>query len=169
VRLQPQQRPREQAAAARDDASHDPPVDGPAALHVARADDEVRRVPDDGRDERREHRRIVAEVGIHLDDDARAAVEGGAEPVEVRPAEALLAGAMADTDLRVGCRQLVGQAARAIRRVVVDDEQGRTGERGSDRFGDRADVLGLVVGREDDPRAVPEPRVGDGHAVLRWR
>ena len=30
-----------------------------------------------------------------------------------------------------------------------------------------ADVVGLVVGRKDHPRTVPELRVGDGHAALR--
>ena len=80
-----------------------------------------------GRDQRRQGRRVVAEVGVHLDDRRRAAGQGHPEPVEVGPAESLLDGPMADADARIGRGQRVGQAAGAIRRTVVDHEQGAAG------------------------------------------
>ena len=169
VRLEPQERPREDAPAARDDPPDDAPVDRAAARDVARPDHQVRLPVDDRRDERREHRGVVAEVGVHLDDDAGTAIERGAEPVEVRPPETLLGLAVEDADARVGLGQLVGQAAGAVRRVVVDDEQRRARQGAEDRFGDRADVLGFVIGGEDDPGAEPELRVGDGRPARRWR
>ena len=75
----------------------------------------------------------MAEVGVHLDDDAGAAVERGAEPVEVGPAQALLGRAVPHADARIGGGQLVGQAAGAVGRVVVDDEQRRARQSAEDR------------------------------------
>ena len=70
---------------------------------------------------------------------------------------------MSDADAFVGRGQLVGDAAGPVRRTVVDHEQHGAGDRCEDRLGDRPDVVGLVVGRQDDPR--PGPRgvlVGHG-------
>ena len=79
------------------------------------------------------------------------AVERDAEPIEVGPPETLLRRPMTDPDPRIRGGQLVGDPAGAVGRAVVDDEDRRGGQRLEDRGGDRADVLGLVVGREDDP------------------
>ena len=57
-----------------------------------------------------QHGRVVAQVGIHLDDDRGAPIERDREPVEIGAAEALLGRAVADADARVGRR-------RARRRV----------------------------------------------------
>ena len=141
----------------------------PPPRDVARADHQVRLAVDDRGDQRREHRGVVAEVGVHLDDDAGAAIERRAEPVEVRPPETLLGLPVENADARVGLGQLVGQAAGAVRRVVVDDEQRRARQGAEDRVGDRADVFGFVIGGEDDPGAEPELRVGDGRPARRWR
>ena len=84
----------------------------------------------------------MAKVGVHLDDDRGPAIERGAESVEVCPPETLLGLAVANADTGVGLGQLVGQAAGAVRRIVVDHEQRRAGQGAEDRFGDRADVLG---------------------------
>ena len=111
----------------------------------------------------------MAEVGVHLDDDAGAAVERGAEAVEVRPSETLLGLSVPHADPGVGLGQLVGQAAGAVRRVVVDHEQRRAWQGAEDRVRDRADVFGFVIGREDDPGAEPELGVGDGCPARRWR
>ena len=111
----------------------------------------------------------MAEVGVHLDDHAGTAIERGAEPVEVRPPETLLGLPVEDANAGVGLGQLVGQAAGAIGRVVVDDEQRRARQGAQDRVGDRPDVFRFVIGGEDDPGAEPELRVGDGRTARRWR
>jgi hypothetical protein len=49
----------------------------------------------------------VRPVGVHLDDDLGAAGEGDAEPVEVRPAEALLRGPVADADPGVNAGEVI--------------------------------------------------------------
>ena len=100
-----QDEPREQAAAARDQPSAEAPVDDAAALRVARSDDEVRLAVTHRGDEADQARRVVRPVRIHLDHDRGAAAERDAEAIEVRPAEALLRGAVADPDPRVGRRE----------------------------------------------------------------
>ena len=70
-------------------------------------------------------RRVVAEVGVHLDDGRRAAAERDPEAIEIGAAEALLGRPMADADARVAGGQLVGEPAGAVGRAVVDDEQRR--------------------------------------------
>ena len=92
-----------------------------------------------------------------------APLECDREPVQVGPPETLLRRPMSDADAFVGRGQLVGDAAGPVRRTVVDHEQHGAGDRCEDRLGDRPDVVGLVVGRQDDPR--PGPRgvlVGHG-------
>ena len=67
------------------------PADRAAAAHVARAEDEVR-VAHQRREEPRQVRRVVAEVGVHLDHRPRlGALEHPAEPVAVGDAQSLLA------------------------------------------------------------------------------
>ena len=95
-------------------------------------------------------------VGVHLDDDRRAARERDAEPVEVRLAQALLRLAMPDADPRVVRAELLGQRAGPVGRAVVDDEQRRAGQALEDRGRDPGQVLRLVVGRQDDPCALAE-------------
>ena len=112
----------------------------------------------------------MAEVGVHLDDDRGAALERAGEAVEIGAAEALLDRAVADPDARVGRGQLVGELAGAVRRAVVDDEQRRAREGLEDGGGDRADVLGFLVRRQDDPdarsgRPVADDRAGSGAGV----
>ncbi len=121
-------------------------------------------VADDRRDQAGQDGRVVAEVGVHLDDDRGAAGDGDAEPVEVGPAETLLGGPVADADPRIGGRQIVGQPAGPVGRPVVDHEEGRSRELLEDRRGDRPEVLRLVVGRQDDPGPGPHrlARLGSG-------
>jgi hypothetical protein len=58
----------------------------------------------------------VAEVRVHLDDDAGAAGQGDREAVEVRPSQALLGGPMPDADARIDRREFVGDAAGPVGR-----------------------------------------------------
>ena len=165
--------PGEDAAAARDDPPAEPPVDDPAARGVARADDEVgrvrRRSGRSGRAGRAGSWLKSASIWTTVVAPPASATR---EAVEVGAAEALLEGAMADPDPRVGGGQRVGQPSGAVGRAVVDDEQRRGRQRREDGGRDRPDVLGLVVGRQDDPDARARPRasataaaVGDGSVI----
>src|SRR5512134_2524034 len=82
--------PRVEAAASREDAPPEPPVHGPAARHVARAEHEVHvaRASEQGR----EVAGVVGEVGVHLEDEVVAALERPGEAGQVRLAQALLPG-----------------------------------------------------------------------------
>ena len=74
-----------------------------------------------------------------------------AEAVEIGAAQALLGRPMTDTDARIGDGEPVGKVAGAIRRAVVHDEQRGLRQGVEDGGRDRADVVGLVVGGQDDP------------------
>ena len=84
------------------------------------------------------------------------------EAIEIGAAEALLVRPMPDPDPWVGGGQRVGQPSGAIGRLVVDDEQRRVRQRREDGGRDRLDVLGLVVGRQDDPDALARRGWRDG-------
>jgi len=60
---------------------------------------------------------------------------------------------MQDRDAGVVAGQLVGQIAGPVGRAVVDDEDVGLRHRREDRLDDRADVLALVVGRNEHPDA----------------
>ena len=78
-------------------------------------------------------------------------MEDVGETLQVCAAQALLCRPVADADAAVARRQLIGELARSIGRAIVDDEEVRARQGAQDRLGDRADVGGLVVGRQDDP------------------
>jgi len=118
----------------------------------------------------------VAEVGVHLDDHRRAGGERHPEPIEICPTESLLEGTMADVDARIGGRQRVREATGPVGGLVVDHEQGGPGEALEDASCDRAEILGLVVGRQDDPgtgagrarRWCADRSLGRGRVGHRW-
>src|SRR4051812_1458830 len=152
---EPQDAPRVPGAAAADDAPHEPPVLDAAAIDVPGAQRDVG-VAAHALQQPGEVRRVVREVRVHLEHVAGAALERAREAREVRRAEPLAQPAVEDLDLLVLGRQAVGDAARAVRRVVVDDEDPvplgrRVAEHGERRGDDRLDVLGLVVRGQDEP------------------
>ena len=67
---------------------------------------------------------------------------------------------MQDPDSRIPGGQIIGQAAGAVGRVVIDDQERCRGQGSQDGGDHRADVLGLVVGREHDPDTGAEPFAG---------
>ena len=91
-----------------------------AAGDVARADHEVG--VRGGLDQRRDVRRVVREVGVHLDDELGAAGERVLEPGGVGAAEAVLLGAVEDLDRVELGGEPVGDLAGPVGRGVVDDE-----------------------------------------------
>ena len=93
-----------EAAAAADDLAQRAPVLDAAALHVARAEHHVGALLDEA-EEVGQVGGVVREVGVHLEDEVGAVVEGLAEAGHVRLAQALLAGAMQHLDVGVLGRQ----------------------------------------------------------------
>ncbi len=104
------------------------PADAPsvhaAAGDVARADDHVGAIVQ-GAHEVGEVLGIVREVRVHLEEALVPLGEALREAVHVRRSEPELAGAVHHADAAVARGDLVGELARAVGRVVVDDENVR--------------------------------------------
>ena len=150
------------AAEAADRSAHEAPVAHPAAGHVARAEHEVG-VPRGG-DEALDVRRVVRQVGVHLEHELGAAAQRDVEAGEVGRPEALALRAVQDLDGGELRGEGVGDPPRPVRGVVVDDEDpvragGRTLERRECRPHHALDVPGLLVGREDEPHHEAGSRV----------
>ena len=64
----------------------------------------------------------MGEVGVHLEHLGRARGERAMKAGQVRRAEALAHRPVQDLDLREPRGQLVGDGARPVGRIVVDDE-----------------------------------------------
>ena len=134
------------------DFSHDP-ADVPRLLAAAAGADLVigsRYVAGGSGDHVGHVLRIVGQVGVHLEDELGVGGQRGTHPVEIRPAEAALAGAMQHRQPpAAGGGDLVGQRAGAVGRAVVDHHHAQIGI-AEQLLGDERQVLPLVVGREQD-------------------
>ena len=149
----PQDDPGEEAAAAADDAPTEGPVLDAAARRVSRADHKVG-LPAAKRGEKAwQGGRVMRKVGVHLDHELRSLGEGDAEAVQVGGTQALLGAAVADADPRIGRGEGVGELPGTVRGVVVHDQQRGVGQGSPDRLRHRWQVLDLVVGGKDNPRA----------------
>ena len=129
------------------------PVHDVDAVQVAGADHHVERLG--RRNQRRQVRGAVRQVGVHLTDEVGVAREHAPEPVDVGPAEAPAPAAVQDVHPpRMLAREGVGHRAGAVGRVVVDDEHAVVAlpEHVRDQHGE---VVALVVGGDHD---------GDVHA-----
>jgi hypothetical protein len=97
----------------------------------------------------------VREVGVHLQDQVRSRRQGDREAREVGAAETVLRLPVQRADLRELGREPVGDRAGAVRGTVVHDQHGviepGRGELRQHGAHDRLHVLGLVVGRQDEP------------------
>ncbi len=91
--------------------------------------------------------RIVAEVAVHLDNHLAARLrEQVPEGLAVRRTQPFLVGSMENVDVVIRQRELIRKLAGAVGRIVVNDEDVRSGHALPDRGDDRAQVLSLVVG-----------------------
>jgi hypothetical protein len=95
----------------------------------------------------------VREVRVHLDERLVVAFERPAIAGDVGGSQTHLPRAMHRVDALVPAGQLVDDAPGPVRRVVVHDQHVRRGHRGVDLREQLRDVLGLVVGRNDDQAA----------------
>ena len=99
-------------------------------------------------------RRIVREVGVHLEHEVVVALERPAKAGEVRGAQSHLSRALEDVHARVRRHDRVDDRRRAVRRPVVDDQDLESRILAQHRLDQPGDVLALVVRRDDDERAL---------------
>src|SRR2546430_132559 len=69
----------------------------------------------------------MGEIGVHLDDRVGPVLQGVPEAGDVRAAETELARSMEDMECGYLAGELFGDLARAIGRVVIDDQNMRLG------------------------------------------
>ena len=122
-----------------------------AARHVSRADGQVGAVLD-RMDQRGQHRRIVLQVGVHLDQDLEAVRQAPAEPGAVgRPQTGLLGPAQHGHAAVLG-PPLLGQIGGAVRTAVVHHQHLGLGHVVTHEIQHHQHVLGLVVGGQHHER-----------------
>ena len=147
----------------REDLAAHRPVAHLAALDPAGSDGEVG--VGEGGEDGGQLLGLVRAVGVHLDRGVVALVEGDRETGEVGLAEALLARAVHDPHLRVARGQAVGEVARAVGRVVVEDDDVGRGDAGTHARHDPGQVLPLVVGRDEHGHLGHRLTLRHGHAL----
>ena len=99
----------------------------------------------------------MREVGVHLEDEVVAVLERPLEPGDVRPSQAILRHPVQHVHPRLVRRELVGQLPGAVGRVVVHHQDLEARVLQQDRGDDLREVLALVVGGDDDERALRHP------------
>lgn len=142
------------------------PVDDADAVFVARAEDEVGILG--GSEEGGDVVRVVGEVAVHFEDELVIAFEGPLEAGAVGAAEAVFFGAMEDVNAGVLFGDGVGNLARAIGRIVIDDEQLDVIGVAHDALDDGGKVILLVVGRDNDEGFLTHRRIKAGNEVGEW-
>ena len=111
-----------------------------------------RRRPFPSRDQLRKMARIVTPIGVHRDEHVVRLFKGPLHSRYRRGAEALFAGAMKAVQTRFGRGALVAPAARAVGRVVVDDENVCGGQYAKYFVDETRQIFNLVVRGQDDKR-----------------
>ncbi len=74
---------------------------------------------------------LVGAVGVHLDEDVVPALQAPGERADVGDTEPRLGPAVQDVHARVAGGELVRQLARAVRALVVDDQDVGLGNGGA--------------------------------------
>src|SRR6478752_2037978 len=92
----------------------------------------------------------MREVGVHLEDEIVAPLDGIVETSDIRSPKAQLAGPVHHMNCVVARRHLVGDLASAIGRVVVDDEDIGRGRGALDSLHQIDDIIPLVIGGNRD-------------------
>ena len=99
----------------------------------------------------------MGEVGVHLAEDVRALLQPPGEAGGIGRAETHFDCAMYDIHPRVGGKP-VGDLPRSVRRAVVDHDEANA--LGKDRADNSFQILGFVVGGENDEDVVAASRNG---------
>jgi hypothetical protein len=166
VCLEPEHGSCEKVAPGADPLAYQPPVFGPSPAHVARADDQIR-VRDPGQKEG-EVARMVREITVHLEDVRIVALQGPPESQNVGCAQPQLARAVQYKDPFPLDGQLIGDLARAIRRIVVHDEQIETALLRLDAIDQGDEIVALVVGRYHNQRSRHSHLSSSAGAMCAW-
>src|SRR5205085_1830492 len=95
-------------------------------------------------------RRVMREVGVHLEHEIVAVLEPPAESSDICGAESHLARPLDDMQPRLMLHDIVDHVASAIRRTVVDDEDIEAIILFDDGTDKTRDVLALIVCRDND-------------------
>jgi hypothetical protein len=98
-------------------------------------------------------RRVVREVGVHLEDEVILPLESPPETGDVRRPKAELLGAPKNVNARVRRDNPVDDLPCSVGRPVVYNEDLEARILGQHRLGQASDVFSLVVRRDDDERA----------------
>lgn len=103
----------------------------------------------------------MRKVRVHLQDGVGGALQGPGEGGEIGLAQPLFFRPVQDLDApRMRGRQRLGDRAGAVRRGVVHDQEAKVGLQREDLLGQGAQVLGLVVGGQEDQG------VSEGHVSV---
>lgn len=103
----------------------------------------------------------MREVRVHLQDGVGGTLQGPGEGGEIGPAQAFLRGTVQRLDAaRMRGGQGLRDGAGAVRRGVVDDQEAKGGLKPQDLLGQGAQVIGLVVGGQEDQG------VSEGHVSV---
>src|SRR5690606_5987288 len=123
-----------------------------ASGDIAGADDEIVSL-EESLDECRKIGRIMAAIGVHLNERGEIALEAISEAVEIRAPKSELGRATKNIDQRIIGPQCFGELARSVGRGIVHDQKLRLGERFSYASDQLLEVLTFVVSRRDDEHA----------------
>lgn len=147
----PQDSPRVEAAAAAQEPTDLPPLGDSSAWHVAGADNQVSKLR--SREKPGQIRRVMREIGVHLDDQVCVGAKRNLESLQVGRTQTLLPGAVQDLDPRVLRRDPVRDPAGSIGRIIIHDQDPVVivSQLRTQGFDHPIDVPGLVVGRQDHP------------------
>jgi hypothetical protein len=106
-------------------------VGGPAGNrttgHVARADREIDPFGLDGADQLRQHRRVVGQVGVHLDEHVVAPLEPPSEARPVGRTKAGLGRSAQHLDRAEAGGGSLGEVGRAVGAAIVDHQDVASG------------------------------------------
>lgn len=103
----------------------------------------------------------MRKVRVHLQDGVGGALQGACKGGEIGPTQALLRGTVQHLDApRMRRGQGLGDRARPVRGGVVHDQEAKAGLQPQDLLGQGAQVLGLVVGGQENQG------VSEGHVSV---
>ncbi len=112
---------REDIAAAADEFAQPRPIGRTPAFDIARPNHQIGVLGQ--REELWQVDGIVREIGVHLEDEVVALLDGVMEASDIRGSQAHLAGAMQHVNGAIARGQFVGDFAGAIGRIIVDDKE----------------------------------------------
>ena len=121
------------------------PVYNTDAVEISGPDDEVVLVH--LLQKTRQHRRVVGEIRIHLDNVIGPFLQGVLEALPIGRSQPELARTVQDMDPSVPRGHTVGDFSRTVRRIIVNNENLEMPPLGKDIAGQPFNILPLIIGR----------------------